>query len=205
MRFCEYLKVPQAEKRRTDILRLRNIRFVKNGKVLQHKSPLLHLADCVSITFEMQKKDEKSDTVHHKATKDVNMCPVRAAAAIVCRIRNYKVYDDNTPISTVYIQGRSSHVTSKQMTNALQDAISVIGEAVLNIKTSEVGTHSIQSGGAMAMFLGGCPVFMIMLIGRWSSDAFMKYIRKQIEEFSHDVSQRMIATMFHRYIPSIKM
>ena len=91
------------------------------------------------------------------------------------------------------------------MTNALQDAISVIGEAVLNIKTSEVGTHSIQSGGAMAMFLGGCPVFMIMLIGRWSSDAFMKYIRKQIEEFSHDVSQRMIATMFHRYIPSIEM
>jgi hypothetical protein len=35
--------------------------------------PILHLADCVSITFEMQKKDEKSDTVHHKATKDVNM------------------------------------------------------------------------------------------------------------------------------------
>ena len=33
----------------------------------------------------------------------------------------------------------------------------------------------------------------------------MKYIRKQIEEFSHDVSQRMIATMFHRYIPEIEL
>jgi hypothetical protein len=37
----------------------------------------------VVITFEMQKKDENSDTVHHKATRDANMCPVHAAAAIV--------------------------------------------------------------------------------------------------------------------------
>jgi hypothetical protein len=49
-------KVPLTEKRRTDILRLRNI-------------GLLHLAECVAVTFEMKKKDEKSHTVHHKATK----------------------------------------------------------------------------------------------------------------------------------------
>jgi hypothetical protein len=39
----------------------------------------------------------------------------------------------------------------------------------------------------MAMFLGGC-VLLIMMIGRWSSDAFLRYIRKQVEEFNHDVS-----------------
>jgi hypothetical protein len=31
------------------------------------------------------------------------------------------------------------------------------------------------------MYLGGVPVFAIMMIGRWSSDAFMKYICKQIK------------------------
>jgi hypothetical protein len=30
-----------------------------------------------------------------------------------------------------------------------------------------------------------------MLIGRWSSDAFMRYIRKQIPQFSNDVARRM--------------
>jgi len=35
-RSCEYLKVPQAEKRRTDILRLRNLRFFKCGRELPH-------------------------------------------------------------------------------------------------------------------------------------------------------------------------
>jgi hypothetical protein len=47
MRSCEYLKVPQAGQHRTDSLRLRNIRFFKDGVELGHKSPLLEYADCV--------------------------------------------------------------------------------------------------------------------------------------------------------------
>ena len=34
----------------------------------------------------------------------------------------------------------------------------------------------------MAMYLGDCPVYSIMMIGRWSSDAFLRYIRKQVEQ-----------------------
>jgi hypothetical protein len=43
---CEYLKVPQAEKRRTDILRLRNIPFFKNGKLPPHNHPDLESRLC---------------------------------------------------------------------------------------------------------------------------------------------------------------
>jgi len=51
-RSCEYLKVPQSEQRRTDIIRIRNIRFLLDGVVLSHSYPRLEFADCVSITFE---------------------------------------------------------------------------------------------------------------------------------------------------------
>ena len=44
----------------------------------------------------------------------------------------------------------------------------------------------------MAMYLDNVPIFTIMLIGRWRSDAFLKYIRKQVEQFSHNVSTRML-------------
>jgi hypothetical protein len=44
----------------------------------------------------------------------------------------------------------------------------------------------------MAMYLSGVPVFTIMLLGRWSSDAFLRYIRKQVQEFSSGVSSKMI-------------
>ena len=70
MRSCEYTKVPQAEKGRTDVIRLRCIRFFKDGRIVPHDNLDLAYADCVSITFEMQKKDEKMDTVTQIATGD---------------------------------------------------------------------------------------------------------------------------------------
>jgi hypothetical protein len=53
----------------------------------------------------------------------------------------------------------------------------------------------------MAMYLGECPVYTIMLMGRWSSDAFLRYIRKQVLEFSHNVSKRMLRFRTHRHVP----
>ncbi len=40
-----------------------------------------------------------------------------------------------------------------------------IGEDKLGIKKEEVGTHLIRLQVAMAMYLGKCPVYTIMLIG----------------------------------------
>ena len=56
----------------------------------------------------------------------------------------------------------------------------------------------------MAMYLGKCPVYTIMMIGRWSSDAFLGYIRKQVEELSHNVPQRILRFRFHRHIPELE-
>ena len=177
MRSREYLKVAKAEEGRTKILALRNLRFIRDGKVMSHDDLELERADCLAITFEMQKKEDKNDTVHHKATRDQTMCPVQAGAELVRRIRSYPNTDDDTPISALMIgdSSRITHVTGKQVANVLKDTVRAIGEDVLNIKAEEVGTHS----PAMAMFLGGLPVYLIMLMGRWSSDAFLRYIRKQ--------------------------
>jgi hypothetical protein len=35
----------------------------------------------------------------------------------------------------------------------------------------------------------------------WSSDAFLRYIRKQVLEFSHNVSKRMLRFRTHRHVP----
>jgi hypothetical protein len=94
-------------------------------------------------------------------------------------------------------------VMSTHMINALRDAVGAIGEVKLGIKKEDVGTHSIRSGAAMAIYLGECPVFMIMLIGRWSSDAFLRYIRKQVMEFSQNVAKRMLSCQNFRHIPDI--
>ena len=102
-------------------------------------------------------------------------------------ILGYAGANADTPVSAVWRNGRIEQVTSKDMVNALRAAVAAIGEEKLGISKEDVGTHSIRSGAAMAIYLGECPVYVIMMIGGWSSDAFLRYIRKQVEQFSHNV------------------
>ena len=87
------------------------------------------------------------------------------------------------------------------MVVALRNAVESYGPSKLGIAKGDIGTHSLRAGAAMAMYLGGCPVYVIMMIRRWSSDAFLSYIRKQIEQFSHQVSSKMLRFQFHRHLP----
>ena len=42
------------------------------------------------------------------------------------------------------------------------------------------------------MFLSGVATIIIMRIGRWSSEAFLEYIREQVEQFTLGVSKKML-------------
>ncbi len=57
----------------------------------------------------------------------------------------------------------------------------------------------------MAMYLGECAIYTIMLIGRWSSDAFLQYIRKQVMDFSQNVAKKMLTLTYQNFchIPDI--
>ena len=55
----------------------------------------------------------------------------------------------------------------------------------------------------MEMYLMGVPVYTIMLIGRWSSNAFLHSIWKQVEQFSKDVAQKMLTYRSFCTIPDV--
>ena len=179
----------QAEKRRTNILRLRCLRFFKDGRELQHSDTYLEYADCVSITFEWQKTDKRNDMVMRLALENIILCPLQQWSALVKRIRKYSVPTGDTPVWAVRKNHKIEHVTSAEVVEALRDAVCAIGEDKLGFKEQQVGTNSQRSGATMAMYLGECPVYTIMMIWRWSSDAFLRYIRKQFEKFSQCLSQ----------------
>ena len=180
---------------------IRNICFFFDGRELSHNDPRLEYADCVSVTFEFQKKDERNDTVTQMASMDILLCPVRQWAAIVERTLGSPGANVDTPVSAVWRNNRIKQVTSKDMVNALRAAVACIGEEKLGISQEDIGMHSIRSGVAIAIYLGECPVYVIMMIERWSSDAFLGYIRKQVEQLSHNVSCRMLRFELHRHVP----
>eukprot|EP00978_Attheya_sp_CCMP212_P019781 scaffold55737_cov58-Attheya_sp.AAC.5 len=165
----------------------------------------------VSITFEFQKNDERDDTVTMHRTGGSYMCPVVAWATVVQQILSYPGTGPKTTVNTMYDPGtkKFSYLTSDDLQIRLVSAaVVVIGEDKLGIKAIGIGTHSFRSGSAMAMYLAHVAVYTIMIIGRWSSDAFLCYIlQKQVEMFSHNVSIHMLANkkffMMPDYDPSI--
>ncbi len=114
--------------------------------------------------FKGQKKDKKMDMLNLMASQDAHLCPVRAAAVIVRRIRKYPGSSQDSPILTVTVNGHLHQVTSTHMINALRDAVGAIGEVKLGIKKVVVGTHFIRSGAIMAMYLGECPYSLSCLL-----------------------------------------
>lgn len=61
----------------------------------------------------------------------------------------------------------------------LRAAADLIDKQNLGFKSTKIGCHSIRPGAIMVMHLDEVPVFTILLIGCWSSDAFLCYIQKQ--------------------------
>lgn len=123
------------------------------------------------------------------------MCPVRAAVATILRIHAYHLPPEkfrDTPINYVILGSLSYTVPSSLILVKIRAAVQTLGKEKLGFGPEEVGTHSNRSGGAMGMFLAGTPVYTIMLMGRWSSDAFMRYLRKQVISLSHSIATKML-------------
>jgi hypothetical protein len=193
MRSCEYLEV--TGERRTKCVTVSGVRFFHDRRELPHSSSRLHLADSVSITFEFQKNDERNETVTMHRSGDPVLCPVLVWAAVIYRLRSYDGFNPAMKVNTFKLpSGELSHLPAATALIRLRATVGCIGKAILGYGPLDVGLHSIRSGAAMAMYLAGVPVYTIMLIGRWSSDAFLRYIRKQVQEFSSGVSQRMVLT-----------
>jgi hypothetical protein len=184
MRSCEYLKT--TGERRTEPLRRRNFVFRKNNKIMPHDNPNLHLADTVTLTFEFQKQDLRDDSITQAKPGDPFLCPVIAATAVVKRLLTIKPSPDTFVYSYADKHGKLWELTANADLAHLRVLIATV-DPVYGLKPMETGLHSIRSLAAIGMYLNNIPVYTIMLLGRWSSDAFLRYIRKQVLEFGNDV------------------
>jgi len=56
---------------------------------ISHSDPDLSSSDCVSITFEEQKRDTKNDPIMQHKLEDKLLCPVRVWASLILRVNSY--------------------------------------------------------------------------------------------------------------------
>ena len=199
MRSCEFSTTSGAEQKRTKLLTVENIRFFdKNAagliQAISHSStsPPPQDANCVAITFENQKNGEKDATITQHRTPEGRICPVRTWAAIVVRIINYPKATNKSTVNTFLAStGKLVRFTATQVKRHLVSSVNAIGPEKLGIDIKKVGTRSLRTSAAMLLYLANVRTSTIMLIGRWKSDAFLIYLRRQVKEFTEGVTQQM--------------
>ena len=118
---------------------------------------MLH-ADLVAITFEFQKTNKRNKIVHMFSTNNNLLCTVRSWATTVRRLWNtVPQADENTKVCTYMDQGIIGEIDSTYPRSRIRSIVELIGVVKLGFTKEDVGLHSIQSGGAMAIiFIRGC-------------------------------------------------
>ena len=193
MRSCEFTATPLPG--RTKVIHLRGIIFrdQQNNEV-DHKSPFLHLSERVTLTFENQKNGLKMDKRTHQRTGDSVLCPVRRLASLVERIyRRVPSASPDTSINSMFLLSKVTLASSDSLRSFMRSSCTCGGgKPTFGFSALELGTRSIRSGAAMSLFLMNHPIHKIMILGRWSSDAFLVYLRPQVLEWTNQMSCDMI-------------
>jgi len=169
--------------RKTKLLKLKNIRFCKGRGQLDVKRDDIQSADCMSITFPFQKNLQKEDMVTQHCMGKF-LCSVKAAADLILCILAYPSTNMNSCTNLVRVKYKNCAVKSKMVRDQIWVVVLAIGKDTLGIIANEVGTHFVRASMAMALCLANVKTYIIMLIECWLSDGFMKYIQRQIQEFS---------------------
>lgn len=140
-------------------------------------------------------------------TGDRILCPVRAWTSVITRIRQTNK-KPSTTVNYCHIQNEERHTASVHYLSQ-QDTIATLRNSakthqkVLPYKSNDIGSHSIRSGAAVALFLAGVDPVEIMFMGRWSSDAFLLYLHPHIVEMAKDLSNRMVTQATYHSNPSL--
>ena len=198
LRVGEY--TPSSDQRQTVPLRKKDIRLWRGAEQLNNDADLMTLlsADNVTICLENQKNGDRMSTVHHQTSGDATLDPVRAVAHLLFAIRGMP---DTTPLGTYHsTNGRVCQVRASAILAAVRLAALQCNLAAQGYDISRIGTHSLQSGGAMALKLAGYDHDMIRKLGRWNSDTYLHYIQSQIGELTAGVARSMARLTWFRNV-----
>jgi hypothetical protein len=192
MRSCEHTTT--RDPGRTKKIDMGHVVFRDARKRILTNDCLISTAEYVTIMFVDQKNGEKMGVQTQQQTGDPILCPVRQAHSLVTRIRAMVPnHSDKTPLNTLHLNGRTVSISSTYLLRLLRNTCRDYGDKkTFGFHHLDIGTHSLRSGGAMALFLHDHPVHKIMIFGRWSSDAFLAYIRPQVLEWTNNMSRDMI-------------
>ena len=185
MRSCEYAKTPNDP---DHYIRVQDVSFTdKHGQL----ATSARNAHAVHVFFRSSKTDKSKRGVLRTLTRTNHqqLCPVLAAWSVHAEAKDIGISPEGAFCSFKDKAEIIRQVSSSSISNAVKRAAKLYG-----LDPKRYSSHSLRSGGATAMFLGGSSDTTVQLFGRWTSDAYKAYVR--IETSTNDkLSAKMIKSL----------
>jgi hypothetical protein len=153
--------------------------YVRNRKLVFFlcSEAELDAATSVFYTFTTQKNGTRDEKIVQGCSGNAFCCPVRAT---VQRIKHHRLKKSmpSAPCASYYLTKRRTAIKPKDVTDTLRHAMRLNFHRT-GIKAAEIIARSLRASGAMAMFFGKIYINNIRFMGRWHSDAMMRYLHVQ--------------------------
>ena len=154
---------------------------------------VLGSCDSGSLQFTTQKNGVKGEVITHGVSGDVNACPIRALARRLLYHRHHHS-PDHTPLCRVHHDQKKPHcVTSKSVSLCVRETLTATSAEghTFDILPRQVEARSLRAGGATALLAAGVDDNHIQLIGRWKSDAMIRYLHIHADPRVHTYAKKM--------------
>jgi hypothetical protein len=93
-----------------------------------------------------------------------------------------------------------AHITPLHITHALRKSATLL-ESHTGIDPSLLTSRSLRPGGATALLCAGVDSNIIQLLGRWKSDAMIRYLRVAAHAHGTNLAAGMLAAGAYTFAP----
>jgi hypothetical protein len=102
-------------------------------------------------------------------------------------------WNQQTTLCSTVLDGETIEIGNDFVRKLLRHTCSIFGGfKTFGFHPMEIGNKSLRPRAAMSLFLMDHSPAKIMILGRWSSDASLVYIRTQVLEWTNNMSCDMI-------------
>jgi hypothetical protein len=155
-----------------------------------------------ALTFNDQKNAVRGEQIGHTATNDPQLCPCKALARISAHLRSVQAKPDTPLYVYQYPDLLRKHVSPTNVNkNALRHSANDI-QHLTGIDPSLLSARSLHPGGATALLCTGIDTDVIQLLGRWKSDAMLRYLRVAALTHTSNLSQQMLTAGTYTFAPT---
>ena len=189
----EVIKSTRTDRGRSCPFVLENVSFSRaRGRTLnvgttglRSLNDVLGKSSLSTLTYTDQKNCIKGESVAHAPTGERHLCPVRALERIVQHLAKnrasakcplYRYYDPvNRQTGKKMSTPKPRDVTTLMVTTLLRRAATRV-QSRTGIPPQRITSRSLRPGGATSLLCAGETPTNIALVGRWRSEAILRYL-----------------------------